>query len=176
VGKAFAVAGAIVIVLGGAAIGYAVTRHETGGMSETQSAAMASAVARLDGDLKALGDVVHARAASLSAPAAIRSAIGTDAATVGDLIARGDFVPEKDESLELGQVEKATSRIEVLLPRGAVRASHDGAIGRYVELAGDQLLITEVIQVVPAYNPDKYAGFHSANQRSRSIRRSGIRT
>jgi len=159
VAKQFAVAGAVVIVLGGAAIGYAVTRKGSAGMSEAQTAAMASAVTRLDGDIKALGDVVHARAASLSAPAAIRSAIGTDAATVDDLVNRGDFVPEKGESLELGQIDKKTSKLEVLLPRGAARAAHDGIVGSYVELAGDQLLVTEIINIVPTYNPERFAGF-----------------
>ncbi|HEY0479725.1 MAG TPA: serine/threonine-protein kinase [Kofleriaceae bacterium] len=158
-GKAFAVAGAVIIIAGSAAIGYALTRKAPGGMSDAQAGAMASAVTRLDGDIKALGDVIHARAVSLAEPAAIRSAIGTDVATVDDLVTRGDFVPQKGERLELGQIDKPASRIEVLLPRGTARASHDGVVGSYVELAGDQLLITEIVPVAPKYDPERYAGF-----------------
>ena len=157
--RGFAVAGAAVILLGGAAIGYAVTRQASGGMTPAQTAAMAGAVATLDGDIKSARAAVRERASTLSGPIAIRSAIGTDTATVDDLVARGDFVPQNGERLELGQVDKTSARTEVLLPKGTARAAHDGIPGSYVELAGDQLLITEITKVVPQYNPERYAGF-----------------
>jgi len=48
VAKTFVGIGAIIILAGAAAIGYAVTRKATGGMSPTQSSAMASATSLVD--------------------------------------------------------------------------------------------------------------------------------
>jgi hypothetical protein len=171
VGRALAAVGAVVIIGGGAAIGYAVTRKATGGMSPVQTAAMATAVSQLDGDIKAARTAVHERASTLSEPQPVSAAIVTDTATVNELVTRGYLVPKDGEILELGRVTKATAKVETLLllpppapGPGTVHASHDGMAGSYVELAGAQIVITEVVKLVPTQQADQYAGFLSVTR------------
>jgi serine/threonine-protein kinase len=168
VGRAFAVAGAIVILGGAAAIGYAVTRKATGGMSPAQSAAMSIAIGQLDGDIKAARTAVHERASTLSELLAVRNAILTDAATVADLVRHAElqFTPKNGEILALGRVVRAGNTVEVLMlqPDGAMDMSHDGIAGTYVELAADQIVITEVARVVPVKPHDEYMGFLSVTR------------
>jgi hypothetical protein len=161
VGRTLAIVGALIIVVGGAAIGYAVTRKASRGMSSVQTAAMASALGQLDGDIKSARAVVHERASSLSAPVAVRAAIATDAATAVNLVDRGDLVPARSEILELGRIDKTTSTVEQLLlvPAGAMRVSHDGKAGSYLELVKNQIVITEVVMVQPTEQADHYIGF-----------------
>jgi len=161
VGRTLAIVGALIIVLGGAAIGYAVTRKASRGMSEAQTATMASALGQLDGDIKAARAAVHERASALSAPIAVRAAIATDAATAANLVERGDLVSAKGEILELGRIDKTTSTVEqlVLVPAGAMRVSHDGKAGSYLELVNNQIVITEVVMVVPTEQTERYLGF-----------------
>jgi len=168
VGRAFAVAGAVAIIGGGAAIGYAVTRKATGGMSPVQTAAMAIAIGELDGDIKAARTAVHERASTLSEPQPVSAAIVTDAATVDELVTRGYLVAKDGEILELGRVVMATAKVEtlLLLPTGtkAMDVSHDGMAGSYVDLAGAQIVITEVVKLVPTQQADQYAGFLSVTR------------
>jgi serine/threonine-protein kinase len=167
VGRALAVAGAIGIIGGGAAIGYAVTRKATGGMSEVQTAAMARAVGQLDGDIKAARTAVHERASTLSELLQVRAAIATDAATVANLVERGDFRAKSGEILELGRIDKANRNTVERLglqPEGAMSASHDGVTGSYLELVGDQIVITEVTKVDPTEQAGQYAGFLSVTR------------
>jgi hypothetical protein len=176
VGRSFAVAGAIVIIGGGAAIGYAVTRKATGGMSPAQSAAMASAIGQLDGDIKAKRAAIQARATTLSGLQAVRGAVLTDKRTAADMLQGGElqFSPQNGEILQLGRIIKATNAAEalVLQPDGAMDKAHDGMAGSYVELIGDQIVITEVttvIQVPPLPPGDEvkaaqYAGFLSVTE------------
>ncbi|HEX7841772.1 MAG TPA: hypothetical protein VF469_30085, partial [Kofleriaceae bacterium] len=167
-GKAFAVAGAIVIVLGGAAIGYAVTRPASGGMSDAQSAAMASAVARLDGDINTARAAVRERASTLSTVLFVRTAVGADAVTAADQVKGGElqFAPKDGEILELGRIVKGTNAVEGLMiqPAGAMHTAHEGMVGSYAELVGEQLVITEVAKVDPQYNAEQYAGFLSVTR------------
>jgi hypothetical protein len=166
VGKTLAVAGAIAIIGGGAAIGYAVTRKATGGMSEAQTAAMTQAVAQLDGEIKAKRARVEERAKTLSGVLTVRAAVATDADTVADQVANGELAPQSGEILELGRIVKATNQVEelLLLPPDAMRKSHDGMAGSYVELVDDQVVITEVVKVVPADKADQYVGFLSVTR------------
>ena len=169
-GRAFAAVGAIVVLGGGAAIGYAVTRKATGGMSAMQSSAMAGAVAQLDGDIKAARTAVQVRASTLSTLPQVRAAVVTDAATVADAVSHGElqFTPENGEILELGRIIKGANKVESLMlqPAGAMRKSHAGAIGSYVELVDDQIVITEVAKVVPTAAQDQaqLAGFLSVTR------------
>ena len=154
-----AVAGAIAIALGGVAIAFAVTRSAAGGMSEDQKAA----VAKLDGALGAPHAAVQARASTLSTYLFVRTAVGTDAATAADQVKGGElqFSPENGEVLELGRIVQASNAVEELMvqPSGGMRHAHGGTVGSYDELAGNQLVITEVVKVAPAYNAEKYTGF-----------------
>jgi hypothetical protein len=162
--RSAAIAGAVAIALGGAAIGFAVTRPASGGMSEAQTAAMAGAVARLDGAISAARAAVQERASTLSKLLPVRSTIGSDAATVADQVKRGEleFAPGEGEILELGQIKKAAkSAVEELMvqPAGAMHNMHDGAAGSYADVVDNQLVITEVAEVVPKYTQDEYRGF-----------------
>ena len=169
-GRTLAVAGAIVILGGGAAIGYAVTRKATSGMSPAQSAAMASAVEKLDGSINAARAGVRERASTLSTIPQVQAVIKTDTATVADAVRGGElkFPTAAGEILELGRVVKGTNVVEQLLlqPAGSMRKSHDGALGSYVELVDDQIAITEVAPVVPTEVEDraKFAGFLSVTR------------
>jgi tRNA A-37 threonylcarbamoyl transferase component Bud32 len=174
VGRAAAIAGAIAIVLGGAAIGYAVTRQPAAGMSDAQSVAMASAVGRLDSEIRAKRAEVHGRASTLSELPLIRRAIATDAKTFVDLV-NGEKGGElglldkdkgkgnaDDEIVEIGGYNPDTKKLEtwLLQPRGAPRMSHDGIPGAYVDLVGSEITITEVGKVVPE-ELDRPPGFLS---------------
>jgi hypothetical protein len=155
------IAGAIAMLAGAAAIAYAVTRSASGGMSAAQSAAMTSAVGQLDSEIKAKRAQVQERARTLSALPVVQRAILTDAQTVADLVRGGElaFAPGEGEVVELGRIAKATRQVEQLRiePAGATATSH-GAPGGYLELAGDQLVVTEVAEVTPGQT-DTYAGF-----------------
>ena len=169
-GRTLAVAGAIVILGGGAATGYAVTRKATGGMSPAQSTAMATAVAQLDGDIKAARAAVHERASTLSTIPQVRLVVAADAATAADAVRGGElrFPANSGEILELGRIIKGTNAVEQLLlePPGSMHKSHDGAVGSYVELVGDQIAITEVAPVLPteAAAQARLAGFLSVTR------------
>jgi Protein kinase domain len=152
VGRAAAIIGAIVLVLGGGAIGYAVTRTAAGGMSGAQSTAMSAAVAQLDGDIKAARSAVQARARTLSGLPVVRRAIITDARTVTDLVAGGELAfASNGELIELGRIVNDTKVVETLLlePAGAKTQSHGGKPGSYLEVVGEQLVITEIAPVDP---------------------------
>ena len=180
-GRTLVVIGAAVIVAGGAAIGYAVTRKASHGMSQEQTTAMTTAVGQLEGNIKAARVMVQTRAGSLSAPVAVRAAVVTDKATAMNLVERGDLVPAAGEVLELGRIDKTKAagdpgRLEELLriPETAMRMAHDGKPGTYVELvhldtmrdaAGreathdDKIVITEVVEVVPTEQAERFGGF-----------------
>jgi hypothetical protein len=161
VGRAAAIAGAIAIIAGGAAIGYAVTRQAAVGMSEAQSVAMATAVGKLDSQIASKRAEVHERARTLSELPLIRRAIVTDAKTFVDLVngAKGgelanlskEGAPADSEILEIGGVSSDSGKLELWLlqPAAAPRMAHDGAPGIYVDLIGAQITITEVVKVVP---------------------------
>ncbi|HEY6177667.1 MAG TPA: protein kinase [Kofleriaceae bacterium] len=161
--RPFAVAGTLVILLGGAAVGYAVTRSASGGMTENQSAAMASAVGKLDGDINAARAAVHTSATQLSTLLAVRASVSTDAKTVADQVAHGElaFTLDKGDILALGRILKAGNVVEELmvLPAGAMHIAHDGMVGRYADLVDDKLVITEIAKVEPAQGADQFTGF-----------------
>jgi serine/threonine-protein kinase len=164
VARGAALAGAVAIALGGAAIAFAVTRSAAGGMSEAQTAAMTGAVAKLDGAISAARAAVQERASTLSKLIPVRATIGSDAATVADQVKRGEleFARGEGEILELGQIKKAAKgAVEELMvqPAGAMHNMHGGAAGSYADVVDNQLVITEVAEVVPKYTQDEYRGF-----------------
>jgi hypothetical protein len=174
VARAASAIGAAIIALGGGAIGFALTREPAGGMSSAQVAMMQWAVDKFDGDITKARTAVHEHARTLSAPAIVRRAIATDAQTVADLVSHGELVPEPGEILELGRIDRAGPAgqatgtgapgapvVEQLLivPTGATCASHGGVPGSYVELVGHQIVITEIVEVVPVQDADRLTGF-----------------
>lgn len=164
-GRTIFIIGLLAIVSGGATIGYAVTRKGVGGMSPAQTAAMDKAVGQLDGDIMAARGKLQERVSTLSAPAVVRGAIVTNAETVSEFVTRGDLVPANGEVFELGRIDKATNTVEVLLPRGAEHASHDGVAGSYAALVGNEIVLTEITKVVPTQQADQYMGFLSVTRK-----------
>jgi tRNA A-37 threonylcarbamoyl transferase component Bud32 len=152
VGRGALVAGAVLIALGGAALGYGVTRKAVGGMTPAATSAMGAAVSSLDGDIKGARASVESRAKTLAEVSSVRAAVGTDAATAMDMIGREiAFKPEAGEVIELGQIPKGGAPVSfAVLPKDGVRSSLSGKVGAFAELVSDQLLITQTVEVVPA--------------------------
>ncbi|MBA3461897.1 MAG: serine/threonine protein kinase [Deltaproteobacteria bacterium] len=147
------VAGAALLLLGGGALGYALTRKAQGGMTQEATAAMGSAVSSLDGDIKAARASVDQRAATLAEVSVLRAAVSTDEATAADMVGREiTFKPQPGEVIELGQTTRpaGTPKSLLVIPQGGMRSSKSGIIGGSAELQGDQLLITQTVEVVPA--------------------------
>jgi hypothetical protein len=153
VAKGVIAAGAALLVLGGGALGYALTRHAVGGLAPQKIEVMSAAVASLDGDIKAARASVDQRATTLAEVASIRAAVATDAGTAADMAGREiAFKPAKGEVIELGQNPKPSgASISLLvLPQGGMRSSKSGVVGGSAELQGDQLLVTKTVDVVPS--------------------------
>lgn len=152
-GRGVIAAGAALLVVGGAALGFALTRHATGGLAPQKIEVMSAAVASLDGDIKAARASVDQRATTLAEVASIRAAVATDPVTATDMAGREiAFKPAKGEVIELGQLPKPTGDpISLLvLPQGGMRSSKSGVVGGSAELQGDQLLVTKTVDVVPS--------------------------
>jgi hypothetical protein len=161
VARSAVVIGAALVVIGGGALGYALTRKAQGGMTPEINAAMAKAVSELDGDIKAARASVEQRAKTLAEVDRVRNAVSTDAATAMDMVGKEiTFKPEAGEVIELGQTPKGGAPASLLvLPADGMRSSRSGVVGRYAELANDKLLITQTVEVVPTEGADKLAGF-----------------
>ncbi len=141
------VAGAILLVLGGAAAGWALTRKATGGMTPELTRMMESSITQLDSDIQAARAQVQGRADILAQVGEVRASIGTDADTTKDRLgAEIQFKPQAGEVLELTQVPKAGGPVQLLfmLPADGMQSSHDGVAGAYTELVHDHLLVTQV--------------------------------
>ena len=160
-GRGTLVAGAALIVLGGACLGFALTRKAEGGMTPEIDAAMATAVSQLDGDIKAARASAAQRARTLAEVDRVKNAVSTDAATAMDMVGKElAFKPEPGEVIELGQIPKGGAPISLLvLPEHGMRSAKSGVIGAFAELAGDQVLVTETVAVAPAQDADKLSGF-----------------
>ncbi len=143
--------GALLLVLGGAAAGYALTRKATGGMTPELTRMMESSISQLDADIQAARSAVSSRAKTLATIGEVRASIGTDATTTRDRLgAELGFKPEDDgEILELTQRPKAGGPVQPLfmLPAAGMQSSHDGTEGAYFELAHDHILVTQVATV-----------------------------
>jgi serine/threonine-protein kinase len=150
VGRAAIAIGAVLIVGGGAALGYALTRKDAG-LTPKAAAAMTDAVAKLDGEISKARTAVDQNAQTLSTQQSVRAAVATDETTVREQIASGalSFVPAAGEVIELGVVIDGTPTPLVVRPEGGRRSPHAGKPGSYAGLMGDQIEITKVVAVVP---------------------------
>ncbi len=154
--------GLVLLVGGGGAVGYGVTRKGTGGMSPEASSAMTSAIGQLDGDIKAARATVHERALTLASILQVQAVVATDVATAKNDLASGElqFAPMRGEVIELGQTLNGKDPTQLLIqPDGAMRSSHAGKPGSYAELMGDQVVVTEVTPVVPKARADELTGY-----------------
>jgi len=145
------VVGMVLLVIGGAATGYALTRKATGGMTPELTKMMEDSITQLDTDIQSARAQVQARAEVLAQVGEVRASIGTDADTTKDRLGREvAFQPQSGEVLELTQAPKAGGPMQPLfmIPPDGMRSSHDAAAGSYVELHGDQVLVTQVASVI----------------------------
>ena len=162
--RALAIAGAALIAGGGAIAGYGATRP---GPASTPApnganAAMASAVAGLDGNIKAARASVQAQAHQLSGTQAVRAALSADKVTAEDSYKSGALVfPLEDgEVIEFGITLKGgTPTAFVDEPPNAMHASYAGKPGSYVELMGNHVLVTEVAEVIPLDHANEQTGY-----------------
>ncbi|MDB4959508.1 MAG: pkn7 [Myxococcales bacterium] len=164
-------AGALLIVCGGGALGYALTRHAQGGMPEQSKSEMATAVAKLDGEINAARTAVHERAMTLAGLQQVQAAIVTDAATAKDMLVRGElkFDPQPGEVVELGQSKSGANARLLIEPETGATAwatytAHAGKVGAYLDLAAPaakQLLVMDVVEVKPKQMADTIMGYLS---------------
>jgi tRNA A-37 threonylcarbamoyl transferase component Bud32 len=143
--------GALLVIAGGALAGYGITRKQTGGLTPQASEAMGSSIAQLDGDVKGARNAVKERASFLATLLPVQAAISTDAATAKDMLERGElkFSSRAGEVIELGQIKGGAPETLLIQPEGAMHSPRAGKPGSYVDLMGDQVVITEVASVTP---------------------------
>ena len=159
--------GALLVVAGGAALGYGVTRKPAGGMTPQASQAMSSAINQLDGDVKAARATVKERAATLSTLQQVQAAAATDAATAKDMLEKGElaFTLQPGEVIELGQIKKGEpAHVLLLQPDGAMKSPHAGNPGSYTDLMGDSLAVMEVAPVKPREMAEDLTGYISVTR------------
>src|SRR5206468_6078993 len=126
--------GAVLVAAGGGAVGYGVTRQATGGMSPEATSAMQTAIAQLDGDIKAARGAVRERAATIAGILQVRAVVATDVVTAKQDLETGElkFSPQPGEVIELGQVPNGGAPVTLLVqPEGAMHSSHAGQPGSY---------------------------------------------
>jgi hypothetical protein len=169
VARAAIALGAVLVVAGGGALGFALTRRGGAEVTPEASAAMASAVGKLDGDLRVARAKVEERARALFERQEIARPLGTDAVTAMDMVGQElklNFDAAKDE-IELVQVPKDRGKPETLiaLPDTARRLTR--APGPGAELSGEELLVSYTFALEPS-SPDKkglYTGYITARRK-----------
>ena len=139
------------IVVGGAAISFAVTQKAEGGMAPQATEAMGSAVAQLDGDISIASTAVEARAQSIAENASVKAVVGTDAETAANMVNNElAFKPDPSDVIELGQVPNGGDPVVLLtVPSGQPPSPHDNAPGAYEELVAGQIRVTRVVGITP---------------------------
>ncbi|HET9987509.1 MAG TPA: protein kinase, partial [Kofleriaceae bacterium] len=155
-------AGIVLLAAGAGLAGYGATRKATGGMTPEASSMMTSAIGQLDGDIRAAQSDVTGNAEALAGLQAIQAAVVTDEATVKNMVDRGElaFTIKPGTVVEIGQVMKGQAATPLYTqPQSAMRSSHAGKPGDYVELMGDKALVTHVSNVVPKDRANELAGY-----------------
>lgn len=145
-------AGVVLLAVGAALGGYGATRKPIGGMTPEASSAMGAAISQLDGDIRAAQAAVKGAAESLAGLGPVQGAVATDKATVSGMVEHGELAitSKSGEVIELGQTMKGGTPTAFLIqPASAMRSGHAGKIGSYVEIMGDNALVTEVTAVAP---------------------------
>lgn len=146
-GRATLALGAVLVVAGGGALGFALTRKATTEVTPQASAAMASAVGQLDGDIRAARASVAQRARGLAENRDVAVPIGLDAATAVERLGKELRVQlEPSESIELVQVPQGGKPEPLFaLPEGSGRLT--AAAGPAAELDGERLLVSHTFPV-----------------------------
>ena len=159
---ALVAAGFVLLAAGGGLAGYGATRVATGGMTPEASSAMSAAIGQLDGDIKAARATVKERASTIASILQVQAAVATNEDTARDMLKTGalEFKPQAGEIIELGQVVNGKPPTPLLIqPDGAMHSTHAGKPGSYAELMKDQIVVTEVANVVPKDHADELTGY-----------------
>lgn len=163
---ALVAAGTALLLVGAAAFGWGITRKREG----TRVEALQRVAALVDSSLKERRAQVTTRAESTAVQTRLRAAIGSDAATLEDLIDHGDLAlppPDEGEVLELGQIFEG--RVAPLLrrPQDALRPSFlETLSAEELRDAGSEVLtlaepaqISRVVRIVPSAVDKASAGY-----------------
>ncbi|MEO6776404.1 MAG: serine/threonine-protein kinase [Kofleriaceae bacterium] len=155
-------AGIVLLAAGAGVAGYGATRKAIGGRTPEASAMMTSAIGQLDGDIRAAQSDVTGNAEALVGLQQVQAAVATDVATVRNMVERGElaFTVKPGTVVEIGQVMTGQGASPLYTqPDNAMRSSHAGKPGSYVELLGDKALVTQVSNVVPKDRANELTGY-----------------
>ncbi|MGE5183873.1 MAG: serine/threonine-protein kinase, partial [Acidobacteriota bacterium] len=159
--------GAIVLVAGGAAAGYALThKTEAGGMTPQSAQAMDAAIAGLDADIKAARAAVHERATTFAEVPAVQAAIATDKETAHDMVERGElkFQTQPGEVIAIVQVPKGKPGVAlVVLPDNATNhrwePPESTGPGVATSIINDQIMIDDTAPIAPKERANELGGY-----------------
>jgi hypothetical protein len=150
----------VLILGGGAALGYALTRKApSAAMSPDQIAAMASAIEKLDGRLQEAHSIARVRAETISQNDYLRNGVKTKhPPTVMDQFAKGEgrVDPAKGEVIEVGWMDERAYAVLASQPPDAKPITYAGQPASYTSLGGDHVMIYEVVVLKEADKPVGY--------------------
>lgn len=159
-------AGAALALVGVAALGWGITQRREG----TRPDALQKVAALVDSSLKERRAQVTTRAESTAVQTRLRAAIGSDAATLEDLIEHGDLAlppPDDGEVLELGQIFEGSVAPLLRRPQDAPRppflakltADELRDAGSEVLSLAEPAQISRVVRIVPSAVDKASAGY-----------------
>ncbi|MDQ3340448.1 MAG: serine/threonine protein kinase [Myxococcota bacterium] len=150
-GRGLAVVGALLVVGGGAALGYGLTREAQGSMTPKATAAMTAAMTELDSEITKARSELRGGAEALARLTAVQSVIVADAETAKGSEETGElnFRPSPGVVIELGQIVDSKPTTLLVQPANGVVKPKNHAAGSYAELDGNTLAISEVVEVMP---------------------------
>lgn len=155
-GKGALVVGAVLIVGGGAALGYVLTTGAPSGpeMTAEQTRTMESAIVRLDGEIKETHSTAKVRVATFvqSRPQLGNALVSRDMETLVDQVygtkgGEGKIELAPGEVLEVGFIDGDNWQPLVTQPKDAKPSGFGGKPASHAKLLGDQLMVFEVIEV-----------------------------
>jgi hypothetical protein len=147
--------GAVLVIAGGAALGYGLTRRPPAPteMTAEQSAAMGAAIATLDASLKEAHNIARTRASTISATRYLVPAIRAgDPETARDMVSSDKggelrFELGPGEVIEIGKLTDTGFEVLVSQPENAPPSGHGGTASSAAVLDGTRAIVYEVAEV-----------------------------
>jgi hypothetical protein len=170
VGRGLAAVGALLVVAGGAGLGYALTRKAPGTMSAAATTEMTAAINELDATVTKARSELRGAAEQLAKLTAVRSVVVADAATARGSEETGElnFAPSPGVVIELGQVVDGTPNTLLVQPATGVVKPKQHTPGMYAELDGTGFAISEIVAVTPLSDATRdgktYSGYIAASR------------
>jgi tRNA A-37 threonylcarbamoyl transferase component Bud32 len=169
VAKGLAVVGALLVLAGGAGLGYALTRKAPGTLSPQATGEMTAAMNELDATVTKARSELRGAAEQLAKLTPVRSVVSGDVATAKGSEETGElkFAPSPGVVIELGQVVDGVPGTLLVQPANGVVKPKQHTPGMYAELDDATLAITEVAPVTPLYPKREgrtYAGYIAASR------------